>query len=105
GMIVGLISVPASIVGKIPSLEPTFGVVFTHLNEIFTPELITVIFTFLFVAFFDTAGALIGLTSQAGFMKNNTIPNAVIALLADSTASVTGVIRGPSTPSARVDVF
>src|SRR5699024_12314212 len=62
GMIVGLISVPATIVGKIPSLEPTFGVVFNHLHEIFTPELITVIFTFFFVAFFDTAGALIGLT-------------------------------------------
>src|SRR5699024_12147554 len=98
-MIVGLISVPVSIVGKIPSLEPTFGVVFNHLHEIFTPELITVIFTFLFVAFFDTAGALIGLTSQAVIMKNNTIPNAGRSLLADSTASVDGAILSTYTPT------
>src|SRR5690625_5868623 len=96
GMIVGLISVPATIVGKIPSLEPTFGVVFTHLHEIFTPELITVIFTFLFVAFFDTAGAFIGLTSQAGIMKNNTFPYPGRALLAASSDSVDVEIIGLS---------
>lgn len=103
GMIIGVIDIPASIVGKIPSMEPTFGVVFSHLNEIFTPELIAVIFTFLFVAFFDTAGALIALTSQAGIMKDNTIPNAGRALLADSTAGVVGAIFGTSTPATSVE--
>src|SRR5690606_12216901 len=90
GMIFGLIRVPSSIVGEIPSLEPTFGVVFSHVDEIFTPELIAVIFTFLFVAFFDTAGALIGLTSQAGMAKGNKIPKIGQALLADSSAGVIG---------------
>ncbi len=47
GMIVGLINVPSSIVGKIPSMEPTFGEVFLHFNDIFTPELLAVIFTFI----------------------------------------------------------
>lgn len=51
GMMFGLIDVPSSIVGSIPSIEPTFGVVFGHLDEIFTPEILTVIFTFLIVAF------------------------------------------------------
>ena len=73
GMIIGFIQFPASVVGAIPSLEPTFGVVFMNLNQIFTPDVLAVIFTFLFVAFFDTAGALIALTSQAGIMKNNEI--------------------------------
>ncbi|MEN1967401.1 NCS2 family permease [Lentibacillus sp. N15] len=103
GMIVGLINVPTSIVGKIPSMEPTFGVVFAHLPEIFTPDVIAVIFTFLFVAFFDTAGALIALTSQAGMMKNNTIPNIGRALLADSSAGVVGAILGTSTPATSVE--
>src|SRR5690625_1188801 len=103
GMIVGLISVPATIVGKIPSLEPTFGVVFTHLHEVFTPELLAVIFTFLFVAFFDTAGALIGLTSQAGMMKDSKIPNIGKALFADSSAGVIGAILGTSTPATSVE--
>lgn len=103
GMIFGLISTPASVIGKIPSLAPTFGVVFTHVHEVFTPELLAVIFTFVFVAFFDTAGALIALTSQAGIMKENKIPNAGRALLADSSAGVIGSILGTSTPATSVE--
>lgn len=103
GMIFKLIEVPSSIVGEIPSIKPTFGVVFSRLGEIFTPEILTVIFTFLIVAFFDTAGALIALTSQAGMMKNNKIPNIGAGLLADSTAGVIGAILGTSTPATSVE--
>ncbi|WP_102349104.1 NCS2 family permease [Bacillus sp. Marseille-P3661] len=103
GMIIGLIEVPSSIVSKIPSLEPTFGVVFLHLGDIFSAELIAVIFTFLFVAFFDTAGALIAVASQAGLMKNNKIPNAGQALLADSASGVIGAILGTSTTASFVE--
>jgi adenine/guanine/hypoxanthine permease len=103
GMIIGLISIPDTIVGKVPSLEPTFGVVFSHLGDIFTPQVLTVIFTFLFVAFFDTAGALIAVASQAGLMKNNKIPNAGRALLADSTSGVVGAVLGTSTTASFVE--
>ena len=103
GMVFGLIDTPSAIIGKIPSLEPTFGVVFSHLHEIFTPELLAVIFTFVFVAFFDTAGALIGLTSQAGMMKDNKIPNIGKALFADSSAGVIGATLGTSTPATSVE--
>ena len=103
GMIFGLIDIPASIIGSIPSLEPTFGVVFSHLNEIFTPEVLTVIFTFLFVAFFDTAGALIAVASQAGLMKDNKIPNVGKALLADSASGVVGAVLGTSTTASFVE--
>ncbi|SET98752.1 putative MFS transporter, AGZA family, xanthine/uracil permease [Salinibacillus kushneri] len=103
GMVAGAINIPSSFVGKIPSLEPTFGVVFSYLNQSFSAELVAVIFTFLFVAFFDTAGALIALTSQAGIMKDNRIPNAGRALLADSSAGVMGAILGTSTPATSVE--
>ncbi|WP_336822724.1 NCS2 family permease [Sporosarcina sp. USHLN248] len=103
GMMVGLINGPSKIIGSIPSLEPTFGVVFSHLDQVFTPELLAVIFTFLLVAFFDTAGALIALASQAGMMKGNTVPNIGRALLADSTASAVGAILGTSTPATSVE--
>lgn len=103
GMIVGLIEIPSSIIGSIPSLEPTFGVVFLHLDEIFTPEILAVIFTFLFVAFFDTAGALIAVASQAGLLKNNQIPNAGRALLADSASGVVGAVLGTSTTASFVE--
>lgn len=103
GMFAGLIELPASIIGTIPSLKPTFGVVFMNLDAIFTPEVLTVIFTFLFVAFFDTAGALIALTSQAGIMKNNQIPKIGRALLADSSAASIGAVLGTSTPATSVE--
>lgn len=103
GMLVGLIEIPSSIIGSIPSLEPTFGVVFLNLDQIFTPDVLAVIFTFLFVAFFDTAGALIALTSQAGIMKNNKIPRIGRALLADSSAAAVGAVLGTSTPATSVE--
>ncbi|MGN7941724.1 NCS2 family permease [Virgibacillus sp. 6R] len=103
GMIAGFIDVPSSIIGSVPSLEPTFGVVFSHLGDIFTPQVLTVIFTFLFVAFFDTAGALIAVASQAGIMRDNEIPNAGRALLADSTSGVAGAIFGTSTTASFVE--
>ncbi len=103
GMLIGEIEVPSSVIGSIPSLEPTFGVVFGHLDEIFAPEVLTVIFTFLLVAFFDTAGALIGLTSQAGMMKDNKIPNIGKGLFADSAAGVIGAVLGTSTPATSVE--
>lgn len=103
GMIFGLVDVPGSIVGEVPSMAPTFGVVFQHLGDIFQPEVIAVIFTFLFVAFFDTAGALIAVASQAGMMKDNKIPNAGRALLADSSSGVLGAIFGTSTTASFVE--
>ncbi|GLY11221.1 NCS2 family permease [Pseudobacillus badius] len=103
GMLVGLIRVPGEVIGAIPSLEPTFGEVFSHLHSIFTPEMLAVIFTFLFVAFFDTAGALIAIASQAGLVKDNKIPNAGKALLADSASTVIGSVLGTSTTAAMVE--
>lgn len=103
GVIFGIIDSPKGVIGKIPSLEPTFGVAFSHLDEIFSPTIFVVIFTFLFVAFFDTAGSLIAVASQAGIMKNNKIPNAGRALFADSLSAVTGSILGTSTPATFVE--
>ncbi|MCM3586015.1 NCS2 family permease [Mesobacillus maritimus] len=103
GIFIGQIDRPDSIIGEIPSLAPTFGVVFTQLDQIFTFEILAVIFTFLFVAFFDTAGALIAIASQAGLMKNNEIPQAGRALLADATAAVAGSIMGTSTTACAVE--
>ncbi|WP_409291548.1 NCS2 family permease [Peribacillus sp. SCS-37] len=103
GIAFGVIETPKAVVGSIPSLEPTFGVVFSHLDDIFSPKVLAVIFTFLFVAFFDTAGALIAIASQAGLMKNNEIPNAGRALLADSLSAAVGAVLGTSTTASMVE--
>lgn len=103
GILTGVIDKPEAIVGPIPSLEPTFGAAFQNLDQIFTPDLIAVIFTFLFVSFFDTAGTLIAVASQAKLVKDNKIPNAGKALFSDSAASVIGAIFGTSTPATMVE--
>ena len=103
GMIFGQIDVPDKIVGAVPSLAPTFGQAFIHLHDIFSVQMLVVILTFLFVDFFDTAGTLVGVASQAGLMKDNKLPRAGRALLADSSATVAGAILGTSTTTAYVE--
>ncbi|MBU8906361.1 NCS2 family permease [Desertibacillus haloalkaliphilus] len=105
GVITGLAPMPTAIVGSIPSLEPTFGVAFTNISwdQIFTVQLLVVVLTFLFVDFFDTAGTLYAVANQAGFVKDNKLPRASKALLADSSASSIGAILGTSTTTAYVE--
>ncbi|KZB89978.1 guanine permease [Bacillus sp. VT 712] len=103
GMVVGLVDLPTSVVGPAPSLAPTFGAAFENFGEVFTLQMLVVILTFLFVDFFDTAGTLVAVATQAGLMKDNKLPRAGRALLADSTATVTGAVLGTSTTTSYVE--
>ena len=106
GMLFGLINTPSAVVGAIPSLEPTFGVAFEALKNpvaLLDGQMLIVILTFLFVAFFDTAGTLISVSQQAGIMKGNELPRAGKGLLADSLAIVAGAIFGTSTTTSFVE--
>ncbi len=108
GVITGLIGLPEGIVGSVPSLAPTFGSAFSILGEMeWTSQLIVqmliVVLTFLFVDFFDTAGTLYAVANQAGFVKDNKLPRAGRALLADSSATSIGAILGTSTTTAYIE--
>ncbi|SFP32061.1 NCS2 family permease [Salibacterium halotolerans] len=108
GMAFGIINLPGNVVSSIPSLAPTFGSAFTFLGELewsaqMTGQIAIVILTFLFVDFFDTAGTLYGVANQAGFVKNNKLPRAERALLADSTATSIGAVLGTSTTTAYIE--
>ncbi|MCA0989604.1 NCS2 family permease [Guptibacillus algicola] len=103
GMIFSQVPVPSSIVGGIPSLEPTFGVALGHLGDLVSIDMLVVVLTFLFVDFFDTAGTLIAVATQAGIMKDNKLPRAGKALFADSSATVLGAVLGTSTTTAYIE--
>ncbi|WP_102349706.1 NCS2 family permease [Bacillus sp. Marseille-P3661] len=103
GMIVGLVNVPTQVVGAVPSLAPTFGQAFLNLGDVFTIQMITVVLTFLFVDFFDTAGTLVAVANQAGLMKDNKLPRAGKALFADSAATVAGSVLGTSTTTSYIE--
>lgn len=106
GMIFGLIPVPkgiSDIVSGVPSLAPTFGQAIIHFGDIFTLEMLVVILTFLFVDFFDTAGTLVAVATQAGLVKDNKLPRAGKALFADAAATTTGAVFGTSTTTSYIE--
>lgn len=106
GMITGLIHTPSGIVGQVPSIEPTFGAAFEAFKEpsqLFTVQFLIVILTFLFIDFFDTAGTLVAVASQAGMMKDNKLPRAGRALFSDSLATIVGSIFGTTTTTTYIE--
>ncbi|GLB46042.1 guanine permease [Philodulcilactobacillus myokoensis] len=103
GMVTKLIPIPTQWVSSVPSLKPTFLVALKHIGSINSLQLIVVVLTFLLVSFFDTAGTLVGLAEQAGFVKHNKIPRIGKALAADSTSMVVGSLLGTSPVGAFVE--
>lgn len=59
-----------------------------------------VVFSFILVTLFDTTGTMIGVAKQAGLMKNDKLPRARKALLADSVATTAGAMVGTSPTTA-----
>ncbi|WP_042479435.1 NCS2 family permease [Bacillus ndiopicus] len=105
GMLFSLVDLPSSIVAAPPSIEPTFGALFSAFRdaEFYTLSMLSVILTFLFVDFFDNAGTLMAVANQAGFVKDNKLPRAGKALISDSIATIVGSIFGTSTITSFVE--
>lgn len=103
GVVTGQIALPTKIISVAPSIAPTFGQAVFHVKDINSLQMWVVVLTFLLVTFFDTAGTLIGLAQQAGFMKNNKMPRVGKALASDSTAMMVGSVLGTSPVGAFVE--
>lgn len=68
------------------------------------PAMFGVLFTMLFVAIFDTAGTLIGLSSKAGLLdEKGELPRAGRAFLSDALSSCVGAMFGSSTTTAYIE--
>ena len=107
GMITGVIAPPTGIVSAIPSVESTFGVALepikNDISSLFNVKFLVVVLTFLFVDFFDTAGTLMAVATQAGLVKEDKLPRASRALMADALATTIGSLFGTSTTTAYVE--
>jgi AGZA family xanthine/uracil permease-like MFS transporter len=84
-----------------PSLTPTL--LHADIASALRPDLLPVVLIFLFLALFDSVGTLVGVASQAGLMKDGTLPRAKQALLADATGTVIGAGLGTSTVTAYIE--
>ena len=85
-----------------PSIAPTFMQL--DFSAVFEIGMISVVFAFLFVDLFDTAGTLVGVSQKAGLMdKDGKIPRLNKALLADSTATSVGALLGTSNTTSYIE--
>jgi AGZA family xanthine/uracil permease-like MFS transporter len=92
---VSLISLP-------PSLKPIFFKF--EFSQLFSLQMLVVLFTFLFVDMFDTVGTLVGVSSKADMLTDKgEVPNAKKALFADAIGTTLGAILGTSTVTTYVE--
>lgn len=106
GMIFGLVSLPEKIFSAPPSLAPTFGAAFPYLGDfssLFSGHMLVIVFTFLFVDFFDATGTLLGVASQAGLLKDGKLPRPGSALASDAIAGMAGAVLGTSTTTSYIE--
>ena len=90
------------VVSKPESIGPIFCKF--EFNNIFTLDMLVVVFTFLFIDMFDTVGTLVGVCSKAGMTdENGNIPRLNQAFMADSIATTFGAILGTSTTTTYVE--
>lgn len=91
----GIISTP-------PSIEPIF--LKFEWSQIFSQEMIVIVFTLLFVDLFDTIGTIIGVTTRAGMVdKNGKIPRLKQAFTVDAIGTTVGAMMGTSTVTTFVE--
>ena len=92
----GVVSVPESI-----------ALIFWQFEweNIFTLDMLVVVFTFLFIDMFDTMGTLIGVCTKADLVDKKTgrIPRLKEAFMADAIATTAGAILGTSTTTTYVE--
>ena len=100
GLVSGLLQYQG-LVSPPPSIAPVF--LRLDIAGALDPGLATVIFVFLILALFDTAGTLIGVSQQAGFLKDGKLPRAREALLADAMGTVGGALLGTSTVTSYIE--
>ena len=91
---------------KFESIAPIAGQL--RLDYLLNPQaiwpIITIVFTFLFVDFFDTIGTLVGVSSREGMLdEEGNVPNAGKALMVDAIGTTAGALMGVSTVTTFVE--
>jgi AGZA family xanthine/uracil permease-like MFS transporter len=104
GIPMGVTHIPEGF--RLASLPPSLAPVFFKLDfsQVFTFDMMIVLFTFLFVDLFDTVGTLIGVSTKAGLTdKDGNLPGVHKALFADAVGTTAGACLGTSTVTTYVE--
>ncbi|MBP3332258.1 MAG: NCS2 family permease [Tidjanibacter sp.] len=90
------------IISQPESIRPIFMQFQTE--NIFTLDMLAVVFTFLFIDMFDTVGTLVGVCTKANMVdKNGHIGRLKQAFMADAIATTAGAMLGTSTTTTYVE--
>ncbi len=101
-LVLGVVAPPSGIVQMPPSLAPVAFKL--EWSNIFTLEMLGIVFTFLFVDVFDTVGTLTGVATKADLLdKDGKLPKVGSALLADAIGTTVGALLGTSTVTTFVE--
>ena len=99
----GLVQMPE---GSLMALPPSIAPIFMQFewSNIFTFDMLIVVFTFLFVNLFDTVGTLLGVASKIGITDDEgNFPQLRPALFADALGTTFGAVLGTSTVTSYVE--
>ena len=106
GIPLGVTIIPENF-SSILSLPPSVKDVafkFVGFNEIFSLDMLIVVFTFLFVDIFDTVVTLAGVASKADMLdEDGKLPRVGKALMADAVGTIAGACFGTSTVTTFVE--
>ena len=92
----------AGIIGSVPSIEPMLFKL--DIASALTAALIGVVFTLLFVDFFDTAGTLTSVANISGKIgPDGKIENIGRAVISDSVATIVGALFGTSNTTSYIE--
>lgn len=91
--------------GVLTALGETFGKAFSAIPDLLSnPISYAVIFTFLFIDFFDTTGTLVAVGHDAGLLnKEGELIGGERALVADATGTIVGAVLGTSTVTSYIE--
>lgn len=102
GIPMGVTQMPSQIISMPPSIKDTLFAF--EWNNIFSIDMLIVLFTLLFMDMFDTIGTLVGVATKSKMLdENGKVPNIKKALLADAIGTTFGACVGTSTVSTFVE--
>lgn len=90
-----------SLVSPPPSVAPTFWKM--DFGGALSLAMLPFIVIFVFMDLFDTIGTLVGVSEQAGLIKDNKLPRARQAMLSDAVGTVSGACLGTTTVTSFIE--
>ena len=103
-----LIGIPMGVThyNGVLSTPPSIAPIFCQFEwgQIFSWDMVAIVFTFLFIDMFDTIGTVVGVSVKAGMVdKDGNVDGINKVLMADAVATVAGAMFGTSTTTTYIE--